>query len=176
MNKLARGLTTAAIASALVIGPAAAASATYVPGTANPTAPSTVVAGQTITVTFPAGTFAPNEDVRFVLTGENAENATLAGTVSIVKPADAAGGLTVTVTLPAGAEGTYTLVGVGTESGATASASFSVAAADSAAAPGGLANTGSDSAAAFWFAGGLLALGATTVVTLNVVRRNRAQA
>jgi hypothetical protein len=176
MNKLARGLTTAAIASALIIAPAAAANATYVPGTGNPTAPATVTAGQTITVTFPAGTFAPNESVRFVLTGENAENATLASTTSIVKDADAAGGLTVTVTLPSGAAGSYSLVGVGTESGATATSTFSVAAADSAAAPGGLANTGSDSAAAFWFAGGLLALGATTVVTLNVVRRNRAQA
>lgn len=176
MNKLARGLTTAAIASALIIAPAAAASASYVPGAGNPTAPATVVAGQSFDITFPAGTFAPNELVTFVFSGENAANATLASTQTIEKNADAAGGLTVTVTLPAGAEGTYTLTGVGSESGATASASVSVAAADSAAAPGGLANTGSDSAAAFWFAGGLLALGATTVVTLNVVRRNRAQA
>jgi len=177
MNKLARGLATAAIASALIIAPAAAASAsTYVPGAAAPTAPTSVEAGQTFTITFPAGTFAPGELVTFVLTGENAAGATLASTTSIQKNADATGGLTVDVTLPAGASGDYTIVGVGQESGATASASFTVAAADSAAAPGGLANTGADSAAAFWFAGGLLALGATTVITLNVVRRNRAQA
>jgi len=176
MNKLARGLATAAIASALIIAPAAAANATYVPGTGNPTAPATVVAGQTITVTFPAGTFAPNELVRLVLTGANAGNATLASDIVIEKNADAAGGLTVSVTLPSGATGNYSLVGVGAESGATATSTFVVAAADAAAAPGGLANTGADSAAAFWFAGGLLALGATTVVTLNVVRRNRAQA
>lgn len=177
MNKITRGLTTAAIASALIIAPAAAANATYVPGAAEPTAPATAVAGETITVTFPAGTFAPGELVTFVLTGENAAGATLASTVSIDKNADAAGGLTVDVTLPAGASGDYDLVGIGQESGITATAAFSVVAADAAGSDSdGLANTGADSAAAFWFAGGLLALGATTVITLNVVRRNRAQA
>ncbi len=107
MNKLARGLTTAAIASALIIAPAAAANATYVPGAGSPTAPATVTAGQTITVTFPAGTFAPNELVRLVLTGTNAGNAALASDITLEKNADAAGGLTVSVTLPSGAAGNY---------------------------------------------------------------------
>jgi hypothetical protein len=173
MNKLSRGLTTAAIASALILAPAAANAATYVPGTPAATAPATANPGQTITASFPAGTFGPNESVQFTLSGSNAAGATLVSTKTLTKTADATGAVSVQVTLPSNASGQYTLTGVSATS--RASVSFNVVAADSAA-TGGLANTGSDSAAAFWFAGGLLALGATTVVTLNVVRRNRAQA
>ncbi len=173
MNKLARGLATAAVASALIIGPAAAANATYVPGVTNPASAPAIVAGGTGTVGFAAGTFAPNVNVSFTLSGNNAANATLASTKTITKPADANGAVSVSVTLPANASGTYTLTG--TQGAIVESQTITVAAADSAAGDN-LANTGSDSAAAFWFAGGLLALGATTVVTLNVVRRNRAQA
>lgn len=175
MNKLARGLATAAIASALIVAPAAAANASYVPGAAAPTAPAVVTPGSTFNIVFPAGSFAPGESVTITLVGDNAAGATLASTASITKTADEVGGLTVSVTLPAGATGDYSAVG--TSATSTAAVSFNVVAADSAADDAdGLANTGSESAAAFWFAGGLLALGATTVVTLNVVRRNRAQA
>ncbi len=175
MNKLARGLATAAVASALIIAPAAAASATatYVPGAPAATVTGTPAPGATVVVGFGAGTFAPNEDVISVLSGANASTARLASTTAITKPAAADGSLGVSVTLPANASGTYTLTA--TQGDIVRTRTIVVPAAD-AAAPGGLANTGADSAAAFWFAGGLLALGATTVVTLNVVRRNRAQA
>jgi len=175
MNKLARGLATAAVASALIIAPAAAASATatYVPGAPAATVTGTPAAGATVTVNFGAGTFAPNEPVNLVLTGQSAANATLASTKVLVKNSAADGSLAAAVTLPSNAAGTYVLTA--TQGSIIRTQTIVVPAAD-AAAPGGLANTGADSAAAFWFAGGLLALGATTVVTLNVVRRNRAQA
>lgn len=175
MNKLARGLATAAVASALIIAPAAAASATatYVPGAPAATVTGTPAPGATVNVGFGAGTFEPGANVISVLSGANANTARLASTTAITKPAAADGSLGVAVTLPANASGTYTLTA--TQGDIVRTRTIVVPAADAAGSEG-LANTGADSAAAFWFAGGLLALGATTVVTLNVVRRNRSQA
>ncbi len=175
MRKITRGLATAAVAAALIAGPAAAANASY-----EPTAPAagfSVNADGVVTLTFTG--FAPDALVTITIRGENASQiqTAAASTFTTTTTSDAEGNATITVRLPASASGNYSVVAVdefGNEVTSSISAAALVAAQDDDAE--GLANTGSDSAAAFWFAGGLLALGATTVVTLNVVRRNRAQA
>lgn len=174
MRKITRGLATAAVAAALVAGPSAAAFAYQ------PTAPAagfSVNAEGVVTLTFTG--FAPNALVTITIEGTNASQIqTVASRVfTTTTTSDAEGTATITVRLPASASGNYEILAVdefGNDVTSSISAAALVAAQDDDAE--GLANTGADSAAAFWFAGGLLALGATTVITLNVVRRNRAQA
>lgn len=161
--------------------PAAAQASGY-----SPVAPSGVTVAPGGTVTVPFTGFAPNENVSFTLTGENAAGATLASAVTVVntsaalvKKADATGAVSVTVTLPSNASGSYTLTGTGLTSGAIANAFITAVSSGTAGggATGGLPNTGAmDPTLGIWAGGGLLALGAAFVIVLTVVRRQKASA
>lgn len=177
--KLKSILAATALSAALVAAPVAAHAA-YVPGASTAVSSAAVAPGEAVVFTATEGHFAPLEDVTFTLTGTNASQGAIvlasANTLTETHAADEVGGHAVAITLPDNASGSYSLSAVGQTSGVTASHDIAVAAADSDDASEGLANTGANTTAAFWFAGGLLALGAALVVVLNVVRRNRAQA
>jgi len=188
MKTTNRILAVTALAGALIAAPVAAYALPYAPGAGSSVSDSTVVAGEAFELTAEAGFFIGGEDVLVTMVGENASEGSIQLAAAIdpqdalaeVFAAGADGSLSVSVTTPEDAAGLYTVTAIGAESGATLAQTVTIEPADAApaagGAAGGLANTGADSAAAFWFAGGLLALGATTVITLNVVRRNRAQA
>ncbi|KAA9133904.1 LPXTG cell wall anchor domain-containing protein [Microbacterium caowuchunii] len=164
-------------AAAMIAAPAAASANSY-----NPVAPGggqVVAPGGTITVPFTG--FAPNEQVTFTLTGENAAGATLAvvkaavNSTSIVKTASGSGAASVSVTLPANASGTYTLTGVGATSNDPISVTITVS--STAGGGSGLPATGVDSASLMgvWIGGGVLLLGGLAV-TVFAVRRQRQDA
>ncbi|MBX0299897.1 sortase [Cryobacterium sp. 1639] len=144
-----------------------------------------------VEVAFTAGSFTPGESVSFTLTGENAAGATLAAfkavvnSQSLVKSATDTGAVALDVTLPTDASGTYTVTATGLTSGTVGTASLTVASADAAAGAGagsvssnsGLAATGYDAPMlAIWAASGALLLGIALMVSLTVVRRQRANA
>jgi LPXTG-motif cell wall-anchored protein len=180
MKSLRTKLAAVVIAVAAIVAAPAAANA-YTPPTPTPTAPSTpqspgnttIIIGGNVTLNF---VFASFEDVTFVLTGENAQGATLASVKTvvnskqIVKTADAEGDVAVTVTLPSNASGTYTLAAVGETSGAASPVTLTAVAR----AEAGLPATGVDSASLMgvWIGGGVLLLGGLAV-TVFAVRRQR---
>lgn len=163
-----------------------AAGAIFAPVAANAYAPDAedgsvvVTAGGTVTVTFTD--FAPNEDVQFFLSGENASGASLAfvkfafeSNVLIgTKTATGSGSVSPAVTLPSNASGTYTLAAVGTDSGETADATITVAAA---AGDPTLPATGGDSGQllGLWIGGGALLLAGGGIAVATTVRRQRGQ-
>ena len=172
MKSLRTKIAAVVIAVAAIVAAPAAANA-YTPvapsGTSFITSP-----GGTVTVPFTG--FAPNEDVSFTLTGENAASATLAvvktaiTSKSLVKAADASGAVSVTVTLPSNAKGAYSLTAVGLSSDASTAVTITATASGS----GGLPATGVDSASLMgvWIGGGVLLLGGLAV-TVFAVRRQR---
>ncbi|TXK15390.1 LPXTG cell wall anchor domain-containing protein [Microbacterium saccharophilum] len=178
--RLPQAVATVALAAGLVFAPIAANATTY-----NPTVPSgstvTIAPGAPVTITFTG--FAPNELVRFFLTGENASGATLAAAKFVYqtnvpigsKTATAAGAVAPTVTLPSNATGSYTLTATGATSTASATATITVAAAS-----GGstLPNTGGDSGQllGLWIGGGALLLAGGGIAVATTVRRQRGQA
>ncbi|CAQ00293.1 putative sortase sorted surface protein [Clavibacter sepedonicus] len=186
----------AAIALAATFSVATAANADpYTPEGGVTVSDPTVAPGQSTTLTFADGSFAPVVPVTITISGEDAANATLASfrtapmavtRSSITKNSTSAGGLRVTVTLPAGtATGSYAIAGTDTL-GNTVSTTISVVAA----AGNGTATGGStaDGAAGLpvtggqlpvvliWTGGGLLLLGAALVAVFATVRRQRATA
>lgn len=183
-------LAVAALTLAAVFAvPMAANAAGYVPSSNVTVSNSNPAPGQTVDVSFKAGSFNASENVQFTLTGQDAAGATLASlhavvnSKSLVKPASASGAVTVAVTVPTDATGTYTLTATGVTSGNVGTVSLTVSPADSAtgagagSSTGGLADTGSTvSLIAIWVAGGLVLLGAAFVAVNVIVRRQRAKA
>jgi len=197
-----KALAAAALVIVAVFAVPTAAQAAYVPDSLI-SSPGAIGPGQTGTVAFADGAFAPGEPVQFVLTGEDAASATLAAVVTAVsststtKSADANGAASVAVTLPATATGAYTLSATGLVSGNIATVSVSSVVSDGGSGSGsssgsgsgssasgsgsgssgigGLPNTGAmDPTLGIWAGGGLLALGAAFVIVLTVVRRQKA--
>lgn len=169
--------------------PMAANAAGYVPSSNVTVSNSNPAPGQTVDVSFKAGSFLAGENVQFTLTGQDAASASLASLHAVVnskttvKPASSAGAVTVAVTVPADATGTYTLTATGVTSGNVGTASLTVTPADAvgagtgSSAGGSLAHTGSTiSLIAIWVAGGLVVLGAAFVAVNVIVRRQRAKA
>ncbi len=165
--------------------PMAASAAGYVPSSNVTVSNSNPAPGQTVVVSFKAGSFLASENVQFTLTGQDAAGASLASlhavvnSKTLVKPASSTGAVTVDVTLPTDASGTYTLTAAGVTSGNVATVSLTVTPADAAGAStgSGLADTGSTiSLIAIWVAGGLVLLGAAFVAVNVIVRRQRAKA
>lgn len=173
-----------ALSTAAVVAVPAAASA-YSPET--PTAPAP---GITVPVTTPTGLFAPSETVTFLLSGEDANFASLAVVRAAyvssanlgTKPANADGSTSFSVTLPDTATGRYSLmltsssrpqgyeVIIGSD-GAVVSGSASSG-------NGGLPATGMDSGSllGLWVGGGALVLAGGAVAVGAAVQRQRRNA
>ena len=160
--------------AAIFAMPVAANAAGYTPVTAV-VSDTTPAPGQSVTVSFPDGTFANNESVGIAVTGNSSATVAVvkAATVSTTKPASATGSLSFVVTLPADATGTYTVTATGLSSGIVGTAVLTV----TPAAAGGLAATGANFPFLMvWTAGGALLLGIALLIVLTVVRRQRAAA
>jgi hypothetical protein len=179
MKKLIAAVVLAG--AALLATPAAANAAGYVPSS-NISGDTTVVSGGTTTIVFGPGSFVGNETVNITITGAGA--ATLGAlpttTVSKAYTATESGSVAPKVTLPVGASGTYSLTATGAVSGNVGSQSLTVVPADSAAAAGTGAGTGSlaftgstVSMLALWVGGGAVVLGGGLLAVRGSVRRQR---
>ena len=140
-----------ALAAALVLGGAAAASA-YTPVPSGGTS-TTIPAGGSATFLFSEFT---TGTVTYTLTGEGITASNLAASASVSKAA----GQTVTVTLPSAATGSYSLVAT---DGAVTS-TVAITASTSASASPSLASTGADNMGLVAGAGALLVVGAGAVI------------
>jgi hypothetical protein len=167
MNKLTKGLATAAlIAGAVFAAPVAANAATYTPGVPDTAAANATVGGP-FTLTFQAGVFTPNAPLTATFSSDGAVptsatatgvfHAATAGPVA-VGSANAAGGVTLSGTVPATATSDITVtVTDGTNTAAGTS---------------GLATTGTYiSLATVWGAVGLVALGGGFLVVRSTRKR-----
>ncbi|WP_460776114.1 hypothetical protein [Microbacterium sp. GXF7504] len=171
MKSLRIKLAAIAVAIVALVAAPAAANAAYTPSPQGGTTTFTAAPGGSVSVPYTG--FQPGETVRFSLTGENANGATLAlvktavETKTFDKAASASGAVTVTVTLPSNATGAYTLSAQGLTSG-TSAAAVTINAGQVPAA------TGVDSASLMgvWIGGGVLLLGGLAV-TVFAVRRQR---
>ncbi|TFC05562.1 hypothetical protein E3O42_03140 [Cryobacterium adonitolivorans] len=182
-------MATALAALAVFAVPAAANAAGYVPDD-NISVAGDITPDATVTVSFIDGSFTPEEEVSFTLSGETAVDATLAtlksvvNSPSMVKTGTDTGAVALDVTLPKDASGTYTITATGLTSGTTGTSSLTVSDADAtegagaaSGAPigGGLASSGYNGPMlVIWGAAGTLLLGVAMVVVLGVVRRQRA--
>lgn len=167
---ISRILATSALAGALILGGATAASAaSYTGGTVSAT---TVAAGGTVTFTSVATGIAPGTPVTANLTCGTTVTPITGGTVN------ASGVITVAATVPAGTTGTCSLAvaandGVDTFSQTVTITVTGVPADGGANAGGGLAVTGAaDLTPALWFGAGALLLGAAAAGVVTVTRRN----
>lgn len=177
---------------AFVAAPSAANAAGYVPNS-NVTVSGSATPGGTVTVSFAAGSFAPNEEVAVSVSGNTTVTLSAvkaAVLTSFTKQASSTGALSVNVTFPTNASGTYTLTATGLTSGNVGTASITIvpAAAGTLANTGGgaaLANTGGNTLAntgatlpmlMIWIGAGALILGVAIVGTLTFVRRQRRNA
>jgi hypothetical protein len=140
------------------------------------------VPGGTVSVAWADGTFGANDPVRVTVDGQGTVTiaAFKAATVSAQKTADADGALAVSFTLPSDASGTYNVTATDLSNGNIGTATFTVGSAAGNGGSGaagsssgsGLADTGSTiSILAFWFAGGIVLLGAAFVAVRVIVRR-----
>lgn len=161
--------------------PLAANAEGYVPST-SVSVSGAPTAGGTVDVGFASGSFTPNEQVTFAVTGSGRATLSAAtATVTLTKTAAASGATSVDVKLPAGATGTYSLTATGLTSGNIATAALTVAPADassaSGATAGALAFTGSTgSMLLLWSAGGAIVLGIALMLVLSLRRRQAANA
>ncbi|WP_130176333.1 hypothetical protein [Cryobacterium sp. SO1] len=182
-------LVAAALAVLVVFALPAPANATgYVPDD-NISVAGDITPDATVRVSFTDGSFTPDEEVSFTLSGETALDATLAtiksvvNSPSMVKTGTDTGSVALDVTLPKDASGTYTITATGLTSGTTGTSSLTVSHTDAAASAGasiratsgGLTGSGYNGPVlVIWGAVGTMLLGVALVVVLGVVRRQRA--
>ncbi|TFB71824.1 sortase [Cryobacterium glaciale] len=138
------------------------------------------VAGETTVIAFAEGAFAGNEFVDFTVTGSHEATLSVIKTAvdSTLRKQASGGAVSVNIVLHPDAFGTYTLTGVGADSGLIGIASATIVPADAGAATGdsasGLSATGYNvPVLVIWGAGGLLALGVALVLVRLSIRRQQ---